>query len=104
MRFKEATIPGRWRPSCSGRCFCADPLSLSISSAFPLGFLRYLAASVALAAFLLVTRTAPPARSDWKWFILSGASGFFLYMLVFNKAARRSPPPPAASCSRRPRS
>ncbi len=47
--------------------------------------MRYLAASAALIAVLLVKKTAPPAKADWKWFALGGAVGFFLYMLAFNK-------------------
>jgi drug/metabolite transporter (DMT)-like permease len=36
-------------------------------------------------AMLAVKRAAPPAKGDWGWFLLSGAVGFFLYMLAFNK-------------------
>ena len=60
-------------------------LALRHFTAFPLGFLRYLAASCALTAALVTMRIAPPRRADWKWFALGGAVGFFLYMLAFNK-------------------
>jgi len=60
-------------------------LSLKHFTAFPLGFLRYFAASVALIAVLVLKKTALPAKADWKWFALGGAIGFFLYMLAFNK-------------------
>ena len=63
-------------------------LTLRYFSAFSLGFLRYLAASFALVLVALVTRMKPPKLADAKWFIASGGVGFFLYMIVFNKASQ----------------
>lgn len=60
-------------------------LALKSFTAFPLGFLRYFAASCALVIVLLVKKTALPKKADWGWFALSGAVGFFLYMIAFNK-------------------
>lgn len=54
-------------------------------SAFSLGFLRYLVASAALAVIAVVTRLKLPRAKDIPWFILSGAVGFFLYMIFFNQ-------------------
>ena len=59
-------------------------LALQHFSAFSLGFLRYLIASVVLAVVAAVTRMAPPRRRDLPWFLLSGAVGISGYMVVFN--------------------
>ena len=65
--------------------FVLTRISLQHFTAFPLGFLRYFAASLVLVGVLLIKRIPLPRRADWKWFALSGATGFFLYMIVFNK-------------------
>ncbi len=60
-------------------------LALRYFSAFPLGFLRYFIASCAFLILALFTRMKLPEKAHIKWFLASGASGFFLYMLAFNK-------------------
>ena len=60
-------------------------LLLPYYSAFPLGFMRYLTASVTLLIFVLIKKIKPPKLKDIPIFILSGAVGFFLYMITFNK-------------------
>lgn len=65
--------------------FVFTRLSLAYFSAFSLGFLRYAFASCALIVIALVTKMKKPKKSDLKWFALSGAIGFFLYMITFNK-------------------
>ncbi|MDR0906771.1 MAG: DMT family transporter [Oscillospiraceae bacterium] len=60
-------------------------LALQYFSAFPLGFLRYLIASVTLIIVALAARMKPPKRADIPWFLAAGVFGFFLYMLAFNK-------------------
>jgi len=60
-------------------------LALPYVSAFPLGFLRYFAASCALALMAVITKMRPPDLKDLKWFIAAGTVGFFLYMIAFNK-------------------
>jgi drug/metabolite transporter (DMT)-like permease len=60
-------------------------LALLHFSAESLGFLRYLIASCALFIAVIATKMKPPEIGDAKWFILSGATGFFLYIVVFNK-------------------
>lgn len=60
-------------------------IALQHFSAFPLGFLRYFIASFSLLVFAVSTKMRPPEKSDLKWFFVSGAVGFFLYMLSFNK-------------------
>ena len=59
-------------------------LALQYFSALSLGFLRYLIASVTLAVVAVLFKIKPPAKRDWGWFLLSGAVGFFLYMILFN--------------------
>ena len=60
-------------------------LALQVFSTFSLGFLRYLIASGALIVIALVTKMKPPKLRDLPWFFLSGAIGFFLYMICFNQ-------------------
>jgi drug/metabolite transporter (DMT)-like permease len=60
-------------------------LSLRYFSVFSLGFLRYFAASCALLIIALFARMRINHRADIKWFLASGAFGFFLYMITFNK-------------------
>jgi drug/metabolite transporter (DMT)-like permease len=60
-------------------------LALQHFSASQLGFLRYLVASCVLIVVVIATKMKPPKISDAKWFVLTGATGFFLYMIVFNR-------------------
>lgn len=60
-------------------------LALRSFSAFSLGFLRYAAASCTLVIVAVATKMSFPDRSDLKWFLASGGTGFFLYMIFFNK-------------------
>ena len=64
--------------------FVYTRLALTYFSAFSLGFLRYFIASLALILIVIVMKLKLPKRSDLKWFLLSGATGFFLYMITFN--------------------
>ena len=86
MRFKDSHHP--WAMATIlfwSLAYVLTRLSLQHFTAFPLGFLRYLAASAALIVVLVIKKTALPAKADWKWFALGGAIGFFLYMLAFNR-------------------
>ena len=49
-----------------------------------IGFLRYIVASVTLAALAAAYRTGLPRREELPWLLLSGAVGFFLYMIAYN--------------------
>ncbi len=60
-------------------------LALQTFSAFSLGFLRYFAASCALLIIAFVTKTKRPRLHDLPWLLLSGAAGFFLYMIAYNQ-------------------
>lgn len=59
-------------------------MALKSFSPFSLGFLRYACASVFLVAALLLTRAGRPPRKALGLLVLSGAVGFFLYMIFFN--------------------
>jgi Permeases of the drug/metabolite transporter (DMT) superfamily len=52
-----------------------------------LGFIRCAVASAALAAIVLARRSPPPRLRDLPWLFLSGALGFAVYLLVFNKGS-----------------
>lgn len=65
--------------------FVYTRLALNYFSAFSLGFLRYFTASLVLILMVLFMKLKLPKLSDIKWFLLSGATGFFLYMITFNK-------------------
>lgn len=63
-------------------------IALEHFSVFSLGFLRYLSASISLIAVLLLYKIPLPKKKDLPWFILSGATGFFLYMIFYNMGAK----------------
>jgi len=62
-------------------------MALRHFSAYSLGFLRYFVASCTLIIVAIVIRMKLPKKADLKWFILSGAVGFFFYMIAFNKGS-----------------
>ena len=55
---------------------------------YSLGFLRYFIASCTIIAVIFILKMKPPKKADVIWFVLSGAVGFFLYMIVFNKGCK----------------
>jgi len=59
-------------------------LSLNHFSIFSLGFLRYLIASITIFVIIILMKIKIPKINDFPWFLLSGAIGFFLYMITFN--------------------
>lgn len=63
-------------------------LALQYFSPFSLGLLRYAAASCALIIVVVVSKISFPSKAAIPWIILSGATGFFLYMLTFNMGSR----------------
>ncbi len=60
-------------------------LTIRHFSAFSLGFLRYFIASATLLVFVFFKGTRLPGKKDLPWFFITGAFGFFLYMITFNK-------------------
>ena len=66
-------------------------LAMQHFSPYPLGFLRYAVASTFLIFIVIFMRNTPPLVKDIPWFIASGAAGFFLYMLTFNRGTAMVP-------------
>jgi drug/metabolite transporter (DMT)-like permease len=54
-------------------------------SVFSLGFLRWFTASLILAIIAIILKIKLPNTKDIKWFLLSGFSGFTLYIIAYNK-------------------
>ena len=59
-------------------------LALRHFSAYNLGLLRYLVASAAMLAVVLIGKMKPPAPRDLLRFLAAGACGYALYMVAFN--------------------
>lgn len=68
--------------------FVLTRLALSHFSAFSLGFLRYFVASCTLLIFVLIIRMRLPAKKHLPLLLLSGAFGFFIYMITFNQGSK----------------
>lgn len=68
--------------------FVFTRLALPYFSGYSLGLWRYAAASAVLLPVALVTRMQPPRLRDVPWFLLAGAVGFAVYMVVFNLGSR----------------
>lgn len=64
--------------------FIVTKFCLTHFSAFQLGAIRYIIASLVLFIFVIIRKLKIPLLSDFPLFILSGAAGFFLYMIAFN--------------------
>ncbi|MGI6733667.1 MAG: DMT family transporter [Anaerovoracaceae bacterium] len=60
-------------------------LTLQYFSAFSLGFLRYLIASLTLIVVAVLTKMKLPRAKDIPLFFVSGCVGFFFYMIAFNQ-------------------
>ncbi|MDR3280392.1 MAG: DMT family transporter [Synergistaceae bacterium] len=72
---------------CWSLAYVYTRAALTHFSAYSLGFLRYILASFILIIVAAVKKIRPPAARDiWK-FVSSGAVGFFLYMITFNKGS-----------------
>ena len=63
------------------------PLSLQYFSAAPLGLLRCGIAALCLLGVMLVQNSSPPPLRTLPMFILSGVTGFTLYIITFNTGA-----------------
>ncbi|MDR2418515.1 MAG: DMT family transporter [Treponema sp.] len=60
-------------------------ITIKYFSAFSLGFLRYFIAAFVLILVAIILKIKIPDKKDIKWFLLSGLSGFSLYVITFNK-------------------
>ena len=68
--------------------FVFTRLALRYFTPFSLGFLRYFIASLTLTAVAFATKMQLPKKRDLPLFLVSGALGFFLYMIVFNMGSQ----------------
>ena len=69
--------------------FVFTRLALRTFTVFSLGLWRYVAASAVLLIVAFATRMKLPKRKDLPWFLLAGAAGFAVYMVVFNLGSRQ---------------
>ena len=69
---------------CWSVSYTITKLALLHFSVFSLSFLRYFIASAVLVVVAVVTKMKMPEKKDLPWFLVSGAVGFFLYMIAFN--------------------
>lgn len=65
--------------------FVFTRLALQYFDVYTLSFLRYLAASITLLIIICFIKINKPKKKDLPTFILSGALGFFIYVILFNK-------------------
>ncbi|WP_455537875.1 DMT family transporter [Terrisporobacter sp.] len=65
--------------------FVFTRLSLQYFDVYSLSFLRYLVASITLLVIICFIKIEIPKKEDLPTFILSGALGFFIYVILFNK-------------------
>ena len=65
--------------------FVFTRLGLQYFDVYSLSFLRYLVASITLLVIICFIEINRPKKEDLFSFILSGALGFFLYVILFNK-------------------
>ena len=73
---------------CWSLAYVLTRLSLQHFSAFSIGSLRYLVASVTLLIIIFPAKIKCPRKADLPWFFLSGALGFFLYMIAYNQGQK----------------
>ncbi|MDR1731948.1 MAG: DMT family transporter [Synergistaceae bacterium] len=60
-------------------------IAMRYTTALPLGLLRYAVASITLLIVVCLLRIRMFSPKDVWWFLLAGASGFFVYVSAFNK-------------------
>lgn len=72
---------------CWAPTYVMTRLIQSDISAGTLGFTRYFVASCLLLILIFAKNIKPPDWKDTPWFIAAGASGFSIYMLIFNYGA-----------------
>ncbi len=69
---------------CWALAYVYTRLALQYFNPYSLGLLRFFIASVSLMFVLIFMKIKPPAAKDIVWFVISGATGFFLHMVFFN--------------------
>lgn len=85
MKFKDSFHPYAITTIIFWSCaYVLSRLALTYFTAYSLGFLRIIIASVVMLAVVIITKMKRPALKDVKWFLAAGASGFALYLIAFN--------------------
>lgn len=86
MKFKDSYHPYAITTIlCWSLSYVLTKLALQSFSAYSLALLRYLIASGILAVVVFCVKLKPPRKADFLWFLAAGATGFALYMVLFNK-------------------
>lgn len=86
MKFKNSFHPYALATVlCWALAYVFTRMGLRHYSSFPLGYLRYIVASAAMIVIIIVTKVQKPKLKDIKWFFACGATGFFLYVIFYNK-------------------
>lgn len=73
---------------CWSLAFVLSRLVMQELSSEALGFLRYLIASVVLICLIPLLKLRKVESKDLGLIVLTGATGFFLYMIAFNKGVK----------------
>ncbi|MBQ9979609.1 MAG: EamA family transporter [Oscillospiraceae bacterium] len=73
---------------CWALAYVFTRMALRHYSPFPLGFLRYFVAALAMIVAVIIIRAQKPRLKDIKWFFACGATGFFLYVIFYNKGCQ----------------
>ncbi|SHI20721.1 EamA domain-containing membrane protein RarD [Sporobacter termitidis DSM 10068] len=85
MKFKNSFHPYAIITIVFWSCaYVLSRLALAHFSAYALGLLRYIIATVVMLAVILFNKMKRPAPRDLLWFLAAGACGFTLYMIAFN--------------------
>lgn len=69
---------------CWALAYVYTRLALQYFNPYSLGLLRFFIASISLVFVVVFMKIKPPAAKDIVWFVISGATGFFLHMVFFN--------------------
>ena len=65
--------------------FIFTKLGLQYFDVYSLSFLRYLSASLTLIIMMFFIKINKPKKEDFSTYLLSGAIGFFIYVILFTK-------------------
>lgn len=67
--------------------FISTRIAVQYFSVYSLSFLRNFLASCVLILLVAAMKIKPPLLRDWKWFFLTGATGFLLYTVAMGKGS-----------------
>ena len=67
--------------------FISTRIAVQYLSVYSLSLLRNFLASCVLVLLVISMKIKPPLLRDWKWFFLTGATGFLLYTVAMGKGS-----------------